>query len=218
MNLVTETEGEGRVYVSTYPTMMGLIDEHAATDQRASSASATSIWSSSTKRTARSFRSTGAIFDYFDSLLVGLTATPKDEIDRNTYGLFDLEDGVPDRRLRSRRRRQGRLSCPRRRPCRFRSSSSARASTTTTLRGGKRTVGRAGMGRRRQRPRPRRGRAVNKWLFNEDTVDKVLEHLMTRGLTVAGGDRLGKTIIFAKNQAHADFIEEAIGNAAAGTA
>ena len=50
--------------------------------------------------------------------------------------------------------------------------------------------------------------AVNKWLFNEDTVDKVLEHLMTRGHKVAGGDRLGKTIIFAKNQAHAEFIAE----------
>ena len=50
--------------------------------------------------------------------------------------------------------------------------------------------------------------AVNKWLFNKDTVDKVLEHLMTRGHKVAGGDRLGKTIIFAKNQAHADFIPE----------
>jgi type I restriction enzyme R subunit len=50
--------------------------------------------------------------------------------------------------------------------------------------------------------------AVNKWLFNKDTVDKVLEHLMTRGLTVAGGDRLGKTIIFAKNHAHAEFIAQ----------
>jgi len=50
--------------------------------------------------------------------------------------------------------------------------------------------------------------AVNKWLFNKDTVDKVLAHLMTRGMTVAGGDRLGKTILFAKNQAHADFIAE----------
>jgi type I restriction enzyme R subunit len=50
--------------------------------------------------------------------------------------------------------------------------------------------------------------AVNKWLFNKDTVDKVLRHLMTQGLTVAGGDRLGKTILFAKNQAHADFIAE----------
>src|SRR5699024_8630300 len=37
----------------------------------------------------------GALFAYFDSLLVGLTATPKDEIDRNTYRLFHLEDGVP---------------------------------------------------------------------------------------------------------------------------
>ena len=36
-----------------------------------------------------------AIFEYFDSFLVGLTATPKDEIDKNTYSLFDLEDGVP---------------------------------------------------------------------------------------------------------------------------
>src|SRR5690606_31183562 len=48
--------------------------------------------------------------------------------------------------------------------------------------------------------------AVNKWLFNRDTVDKVLAHLMTHGLKVEGGDRLGKTILFAKNQAHADFI------------
>jgi type I restriction enzyme R subunit len=48
--------------------------------------------------------------------------------------------------------------------------------------------------------------ALNRWLFNEDTVDKVLEHLMTRGLKVADGDRLGKTIIFAKGQTHASFI------------
>ena len=50
--------------------------------------------------------------------------------------------------------------------------------------------------------------ALNKWLFNTDTVDKVLEHLMTDGIKVAGGDRIGKTIIFAKNHQHALFIEE----------
>ncbi|HRD91020.1 MAG TPA: type I restriction-modification enzyme R subunit C-terminal domain-containing protein, partial [Accumulibacter sp.] len=50
--------------------------------------------------------------------------------------------------------------------------------------------------------------AVNQWLFNKDTVDKVLEHLMARGLKVAGGDRIGKTILFAKNQQHAEFIAE----------
>jgi type I restriction enzyme R subunit len=49
---------------------------------------------------------------------------------------------------------------------------------------------------------------VNKWLFNTDTVDKVLAHLMTKGQKVAGGDRLGKTIVFAKNNDHAEFIAE----------
>jgi type I site-specific restriction endonuclease len=56
--------------------------------------------------------------------------------------------------------------------------------------------------------RSRRGRGGQQMALQRDTVDKVLEHLMTRGQTVAGGDRLGKTIIFAKNQAHAEFIAE----------
>ena len=50
--------------------------------------------------------------------------------------------------------------------------------------------------------------AINNWLFNRDTVDKVLRHLMEHGHTVDGGDRLAKTIIFARNHAHATFIEE----------
>ena len=50
--------------------------------------------------------------------------------------------------------------------------------------------------------------AINSWLFNSDTVDKVLQHLMQHGHTVDGGDRLAKTIIFARNHEHAKFIEE----------
>ena len=34
--------------------------------------------------------------------------------------------------------------------------------------------------------------ALNQWLFNISTVDQVLEHLMTKGQKVAGGDRLGQ--------------------------
>ena len=61
-----------------------------------------------------------AIFEYFDSLLVGLTATPKDEIDHNTYSLFDLERRRADRRLStSTRRWPTAISC-RRRPSRCR--------------------------------------------------------------------------------------------------
>ena len=53
----------------------------------------------------------------------------------------------------------------------------------------------------------RRPRSTQR-LFNEDTVDQVIAHLMQNGVKVEGGDRLGKTIIFAKNQAHALFIEQ----------
>ena len=60
----------------------------------------------------------------------------------------------------------------------------------------------------RHRPDSVAAAEMNRTLFNKDTVDKVLEHLMTQGQKVAGGDRLGKTIIFAKNQDHADFIQE----------
>lgn len=48
--------------------------------------------------------------------------------------------------------------------------------------------------------------AINTWLFNADTIDKVLIELMEKGLKVEGGDRLGKTIIFAKNSLHARAI------------
>ena len=57
-------------------------------------------------------------------------------------------------------------------------------------------------------PRTVEPEALNRWLFNEDTVDKVLEQLMRSGEKVADGDRLGKTIIFAKNHAHAQFIAD----------
>ena len=149
-----------------------------------------------------------AIFDYFDSLLVGLTATPKDEIDRNTYRLFDLERGVPtDAYALDDAVNDGFLvpakavSVPlkfQREGIKYDDLSDEEKEQWDALEWDE--EGHA--------PDRVEAAAVNKWLFNEDTVDKVLEHLMTRGQTVAGGDRLGKTIIFAKNHAHAEFIAE----------
>jgi type I restriction enzyme R subunit len=49
---------------------------------------------------------------------------------------------------------------------------------------------------------------LNKFVFNETTVDTVLQDLMERGIKVAGGDRIGKTILFAQNKKHAEFILE----------
>jgi type I restriction enzyme R subunit len=206
VNLVTEKDAEGRVFVSTYPTMMGLIDETRDGQRRFGAGHFDLVIIDEAHRSV--FQKYRAIFDYFDSLLVGLTATPKDEVDRNTYSLFDLETGVPtDAYSLDEAVRDGFLVPPRavsvplkfqREGIRYDELSEEDKDQWDALEwdedGGV--------------PERVEAEAVNKWLFNKDTVDKVLEHLMTRGLTVAGGDRLGKTILFAKNQHHADFIAE----------
>ena len=206
VNLVTEKNAEGRVYVSTYPTMMGLIDEASDGQRRFGVGHFDLVIIDEAHRSV--FQKYRAIFDYFDSLLVGLTATPKDEVGRNTYGLFDLEDGVPtDAYSLEEAVRDGFLVPPKAVsvPLRFQRegikyddlSEDEKDQWDALEWDDDGTV-----------PDRVEAEAVNKWLFNKDTVDKVLAHVMTRGLTVAGGDRLGKTILFAKNQAHAEFIAE----------
>ncbi len=206
VNLVTERNAEGRVYVSTYPTMMGLIDEARDGQRRFGVGHFDLVIIDEAHRSV--FQKYRAIFDYFDSLLVGLTATPKDEVDRNTYSLFDLEDGVPtDAYSLEEAVSDGFLVPPNAVsvPLKFQRegitydelSEDEKDQWDALEWDDDGTV-----------PDRVEAEAVNKWLFNKDTVDKVLEHLMTRGLAVAGGDRLGKTILFAKNQAHAEFIAE----------
>lgn len=82
-----------RVCLSTYPTMMGLINEMEGGARRFGPGHFDLIVIDEAHRSV--YRKYRAIFDYFDSLLVGLTATPRDEIDRDTYSLFELERGVP---------------------------------------------------------------------------------------------------------------------------
>ncbi|HXP76748.1 MAG TPA: DEAD/DEAH box helicase family protein [Stellaceae bacterium] len=206
VNLITEKEAEGRIYVSTYPTMMGLIDETNDSQRRFGVGHFDLVIIDEAHRSV--FQKYRAIFEYFDSLLVGLTATPKDEVDRNTYDLFDLEKGVPtDAYSLDEAVHDGFLVPP-----------LAVSVPLKFQRGGikydelsedeKEAWDALDWDEDGNVPREVDAQAVNKWLFNKDTVDKVLEHLMTRGAMVAGGDRLGKTILFAKNQAHADFIAE----------
>jgi type I restriction enzyme R subunit len=206
VNLVTEKDAEGRVFVSTYPTMMGLIDETRDGQRRFGVGHFDLVIIDEAHRSV--FQKYRAIFDYFDSLLVGLTATPKDEVDRNTYSLFDLENGVPtDAYSLEEAVRDGFLVPPKavsvplkfqRQGIKYDDLSEDEKDQWDALE----------WDEDGNVPDRIEAAAVNQWLFNKDTVDKVLEHLMTRGLTVAGGDRLGKTIIFAKNQQHADFIAE----------
>jgi type I restriction enzyme R subunit len=206
VNLVTEKNTEGRVYVSTYPTMMGLIDEMGEGQRRFGVGHFDLIVIDEAHRSV--YQKYGAIFEYFDSLLVGLTATPVAEIDRNTYSLFDLEKGVPtDAYPLEEAVKDGFLVPPRAVsvPLRFQREGIRYDDLPDEDKEQWDTLEWDEDGSVPAQVEPE---AVNQWLFNKDTVDKVLEHLMTHGLKVAGGDRLGKTILFAKNQAHADFIAE----------
>jgi type I restriction enzyme R subunit len=206
VNLVTEKDAEGRVFVSTYPTMMGLIDDTRDGQRRFGVGHFDLVIIDEAHRSV--FQKYRAIFDYFDSLLVGLTATPKDEVDRNTYSLFDLENGVPtDAYSLDEAVRDGYLVPPRAVsvPLKFQRDGLKYNELSEEDKDQWDEIEWDDDG---NVPNRVEAEAVNKWLFNQDTVDKVLEYLMTRGLAVAGGDRLGKTIVFAKNQLHAEFIAD----------
>lgn len=206
VNLTTEKNTDGRVYVSTYPSMMSLIEEMQGGTRRFGVGHFDLLIIDEAHRSV--FQKYKAIFDYFDAFLVGLTATPKDEVDRNTYGLFELENGVPtDAYSLEEAVKDGFLVPPRgvsvplrfqREGIKYNELSEEEKEQWDEL-----DWDEDGVVPDRVEPE-----VVNKWLFNVDTVDKVLAHLMTEGLKVAGGDRLGKTILFAKNQRHADFIAE----------
>lgn len=206
VNLVKNPEGEGRVFVSTYPTMMGLIDDTKDGLRRFGAGHFDLIIIDEAHRSI--FQKYRAIFNYFDSLLVGLTATPRSEIDRNTYGLFDLENDVPTDAYELSEAVRDKFLVPPKAvsvPIRFIREGIRYDDLNDEE---KEKWDETDWDDSGEIPEEVNAGAINQWLFNIDTVDKVLENLMTKGVKVAGGDRLGKTIIFAKNQKHADFIQE----------
>ncbi|AOW94042.1 restriction endonuclease subunit R [Rhodococcus sp. WMMA185] len=209
VNLLTEKNTDGRVYVCTYPTMMGLINEVDGGERKFGPGYFDLVVIDEAHRSV--YQKYRHIFSYFDSLLLGLTATPKDEIDRNTYSLFNLETGIPtddysleqaieDKYLVPPRAVTVPLAFPQR-GITYDDLSDEEKQQWEGIEWGDDTE-------EDVIPDGVDAEVVNKWLFNTDTVDKVLEVLMTRGHRVEGGDRLGKTIIFAKNQRHADFIAQ----------
>ncbi|WP_324276368.1 DEAD/DEAH box helicase family protein [Blastococcus brunescens] len=206
VNLVTEKVADGRVYVSTYPTMMNLINETDAGRRLFGPGYFDLIVIDEAHRSV--YQKYRSIFSWFDSLLVGLTATPKDEVDRNTYSLFNLEDGVPtDAYSLDEAVAAGYLVPPvavsvptkfLREGIRYDELSEEEKDDWDSLE----------WNEDGDIPDAVSAEELNKFLFNADTVDKVLATLMKDGHKVAGGDRLGKTIVFAKNQAHAEFIQK----------
>lgn len=148
------------------------------------------------------------IFNYFDAPLVGLTATPKDEIDKNTYEVFELENGVPtygyelaqavrDGYLVDFLSVETRLKFIEQGIFYDDLSEEEREAYENTFED-----------ENGELPEKICSSALNDWVFNEDTIRQVLNTLMTEGLKIDYGAKIGKTIIFAKNHNHGEKIYE----------
>jgi len=193
-----------KVLFSTYPTMMGLIDEVKNGQKNFGPGHFDLIVIDEAHRSI--YKKYRAIFEYFDGMLIGLTATPRDEIDRDTYSLFQLERGVPtDAYDLDDAVADGFLVPPKSIsvPLKFQREGIVYDQLSDEE---KEEWDAIEWDEDGSVPDRVESADLNKWLFNKDTVDKVLEHVMRNGIKVAGGDRLGKTIVFAKNSAHAQFI------------
>ena len=195
---------ESRMVFSTYPTMMNAIDDAKRKDGKKLFTVGhfdLIIIDESHRSIYKKYRS---IFDYFDGILLGLTATPKDEIDKNTYEVFGMENGVPtfayelDQAVKD-----GYLVDYR-----------TIETKTKFLEEG---IHYDDLSEEEKEKYEETfddddfredidSSALNEWLFNDHTIDMVLQDLMEKGIKVEGGDKLGKTIIFAKNHIHAERI------------
>ena len=146
------------------------------------------------------------IFNYFDAPLVGLTATPKDEIDKNTYEIFELQSGIPTYGYElAQAVKDGYLV--------------DFISVETTLKFIQEGIVYDELSEEDREeyentfedengelPESIASSALNEWIFNEDTIREVLRILMREGLKIDYGNKIGKSIIFAKNHKHAEEI------------
>lgn len=212
-NLVTNKDDRNaRVVFSTYPTILNAIDAERNEDsfRLFTPAHFDLIIVDEAHRSI--FKKYRAIFDYFDSLVVGLTATPADEVDRNTYDFFEVERGVPTYVYEYKTATEvDHVLVP---------YFGIETHTDFIDEG----ITYDDLSQEEQEsleedfedtgqevPDKISSNEINSWVFNEKTVDNVLETLMEKGIKVDGGQTLGKTVIFAQNQKHARFIVERFG-------
>ncbi len=196
---------QSRMIFSTYPTMMNAIDDAKRKDGKKlfTPAHFDLIIIDESHRSI--YKKYSDIFEYFDSMLLGLTATPKDEIDKNIYTIFEMENGVPTFayelakavedgylvdyntiEVKSKIMEDG---------IHYDELSDEEKEEFEKTFEDDETI-----------DEDISSSAINEWLYNANTIDMVLNQLMEKGLRVEGGDKLGKTIIFAKKSDHAKAI------------
>ena len=157
-----------------------------------------------------------SILSYFDALMVGLTATPREDDDRSTYDLFERESGEPNfEYLLDEAVSDGYLV-----------DKVVLSRTTDILKNGikydklsedekqqmesiwKYEKAKLNIPDEELYRRNIEHDELFSYIFNQDTIDKVIIDLMDNGLKINGGDTIGKTIIFAYNHNHAVLIVE----------
>ena len=202
---------QARILFSTYQTMINYLDRE---DKAFSVGRFDLIIIDEAHRSV--FGRYGAIFSYFDSLLIGLTATPRDEIDRNTYDLLQLDNGMPNYSYDIDEAVRDGYLCPYKtlqyhskimeRGAKWDEMSKEDREEAERLMDYEKSL--AGLGPDDEYHRDILPQEIFKYLFNIDTIDKVLMELMEKGLKVKSGEEIGKTIIFAMNHSHAELIVE----------
>ena len=202
---------QARILFSTYQTMINYLDRE---DKTFSVGRFDLIIIDEAHRSV--FGRYGAIFNYFDSLLIGLTATPRDEIDRNTYDLLQLDNGMPNYSYDIDEAVRDGYLCPYKtlqyhskimeRGAKWDEMSKEDREEAERLMDYEKSL--AGLGPDDEYHRDILPQEIFKYLFNIDTIDKVLMELMKKGLKVKSGEEIGKTIIFAMNHHHAELIVE----------
>lgn len=208
VNLVKEKNDDAaRVVFSTYPTILNQIEKLEEGHRKFDVGYFDLVIIDEAHRSI--YNKYQIIFKYFDALLLGLTATPVSEIDRDTYVTFKTEQGVPTFAYELDTAVDEKYLKPPKKisvPSKFLSEgivyddlSEEEKEEYDDLLADDET----GL-----IPDHINATELNKWLFNKDTVEGVLKKLMEDGIKVEGGDRIGKTIIFAKNHKHAVYIQE----------
>jgi type I restriction enzyme R subunit len=211
LNETREPDMNARIMFSTYQTMINYID----TEQKQLSVGRFDlIVIDEVHRSI--FGKYTTILSYFDALMVGLTATPREDNDKSTYDLFQMEGGEPNFAYELKEAvDDGYLV-----------NYHVLARTTNILKQGikydelsddekkqmdgvwKYEKAKLDIPEEEDFHRNIEKNEIFSYIFNEDTISKVLIDLMDNGLKINGGDTIGKTIVFAYNHDHAVLIVE----------
>lgn len=207
--LSNKDDKNARIVFSTYPTMLNAIDNAKNPDgsRLFTPAHFDLIIVDESHRSI--FKKYKAIFEYFDAYVVGLTATPRSDVHSSTYEFFEVEKDVPtfaydyDTAVY-----KDHVLVPFHNievTTRFLSEGITYDSLSAE---DKEKYEEDFADEDGEMPDEIPPPEINKFIFNQNTVDNVINDLMTNGIKDVSGNRIGKTIIFAQNKRHAQYIVE----------